>query len=64
MSDIPSPDLPSTKPGGESPLRGVPDLPLIIEQLQNQLDDLRAAVVTQQTQLAQQAARLAALEGR
>ena len=38
------------------------DLPLIIEQLQNQVDDLTAAVRAQQHQLAQQAARIAALE--
>lgn len=41
---------------------GARDLPLIIEQLQNQLDDLRAAVEAQQRQLDQQATRLAALE--
>jgi hypothetical protein len=41
---------------------GVPDLPLIIEQLQDQLDQLRAAVETQQTVIERHAARLAALE--
>jgi hypothetical protein len=50
--------------GRTVPLGGVPDLPLIIEQLQNQLDDLRAAVEAQQSQLNQQAARLAELERR
>jgi hypothetical protein len=55
-------DRPDT--GRPAPLGGVPDLPLIIEQLQNQLDDLRAAVEAQQSQLNQQAARLAELERR
>ena len=50
--------------GGEILPQGMPDLPLIIEQLQNQLDDLREALDMQQTQLAQQAARLAELERR
>ena len=45
-------------------LRGVADLPLILEQLQDQLDDLRAIVESQQAQLTAQAARLAALERR
>ena len=45
-------------------LRGTPDLPLIIEQLQDQLDDLRATVRAQQTQLDRQSARLDALEHR
>lgn len=44
--------------------RGVPDLPLVIEQLQDQLDDLRAVIEAQQVQLNQQSARLAALERR
>ena len=43
-------------------LGGARDLPLIIEQLQNQLDDLREIVEAQQRQLDRQAARLAALE--
>ncbi len=38
------------------------DLPLIIEQLQDQLDQLRATIETQQTVIQQHAARLAALE--
>jgi hypothetical protein len=54
----------SANAGDETPLAGFPDLPLIIEQLQNQLDDLRAAVEAQQTQLERQAARLTALEHR
>lgn len=45
-------------------LPATPDLPLIIEQLQDQLDQLRAAVQAQQTLLEQHAARLAALEQR
>lgn len=40
----------------------LPDLPLIIEQLQTQIEDLTATVRAQQDQLAQQAARIAALE--
>ena len=40
----------------------VPDLTLIIEQLQDQLDQLRAALETQQAVLERHAARLAALE--
>lgn len=39
-------------------------MPLIIEELQSQLDDLRAVVETQQVLLKQQASRLAALECR
>jgi hypothetical protein len=39
-----------------------PDLPLIIEHLQDQVDDLTATVRALQTQLDQQAARIAALE--
>lgn len=45
-------------------LAGLPDLPLIIEEIQSQLDDLRVVVETQQVQLKHQAARLAALERR
>ncbi|HET9873183.1 MAG TPA: hypothetical protein VFP89_11400 [Propionibacteriaceae bacterium] len=40
------------------------DLPLIIEQLQDQLDQLRATAEAQQAVLEQHAARLAALERR
>lgn len=59
MSDTNDPDT-----GGETLLSGMPDLPLIIEQLQNQLDDLRAVIEMQQDQLTQQAARISALERR
>ncbi len=45
-------------------LASTADLPLIIEQLQDQLDDLRATIEAQQAQLTAQAARLAALERR
>lgn len=38
------------------------DLPLIIEQLQDQLDQLRATAEAQQAVLEQHAARIAALE--
>ena len=40
------------------------DLPLIIEQLQDQLDQLRATAEAQQAVLEQHAARIAALERR
>ena len=40
----------------------VPDLPLIIEQLQDQLDQLRAAVEAQQAVIDRHDARLSALE--
>lgn len=39
-----------------------PDLPLILELVQNQLEDLIATVRAQQTELERQAARIAALE--
>ena len=45
-------------------LRGVADLPLILEQLQDQLDDLRAILTAQQTQLDRQSARIETLERR
>lgn len=54
----------SSTPDQNRELRGAPDLPLIIEELQNQLDDLRATLEAQQSQLSQQAERLAALEQR
>lgn len=40
----------------------VPDLPLIIEQLQDQLDQLRATIEAQQVVIDQHDARLSALE--
>ena len=40
------------------------DLPLIVEQLQEQLDQLLDTVAAQQTVIEQHAARLAALERR
>ena len=58
------PDERSTTPRRGRQLSGTPDLPLIIEELQNQLDDLRAVLEAQQSQLSQQAERLAALERR
>jgi hypothetical protein len=53
-------------PGGnvEASRVGSPDLPLIIEQLQNQLDDLREVVEVQQRQLTEQQERLSRLEKR
>ena len=52
------------QPAGADQLRGVADLPLILEQLQDQLDDLRAILKAQQTQLDRHAARIDALERR
>jgi hypothetical protein len=52
----------SVAAGGQLP--GVADLPLIIEQLLDQLDDLRAVLASQQAQLDRQAARIDALERR
>jgi hypothetical protein len=52
----------SAAPGDQ--LRGVADLPLIIEQLLDQLDDLRTVLAAQQKQLDRQAARIDALERR
>ena len=49
---------------GADQLRGVADLPLILEQLQDQLDDLRAVLEAQQTQLDRQSARIETLERR
>lgn len=40
----------------------IPDLPLIIEQLQDQLDQLRATIEAQQVVIDQHDARLSALE--
>jgi hypothetical protein len=42
----------------------VPDLPLILEQLQDQLDDLRAVAKAQQVELERLEARIDILEGR
>jgi len=59
--------MPDTTPSdfnGTVRTGNIPDLPLILDQLQDQLDDLRAAVAAQQTQLDQIADRLAALEHR
>ena len=55
-------DEPSRNQGPRPPV--VPDLPLIIEQLQDQLDQLRSAAEAQQATLEQHAVRLAALERR
>lgn len=54
---------PSTQPT-ERVRRGssLPDLPLIIEQLQDQIDQLHATVAAQQTIIEQHTARLTALE--
>ena len=58
--------MPATndQPAAADQLRGVADLPLILEQLQDQLDDLRAVLTAQQTQLDRQAARIDTLERR
>jgi hypothetical protein len=54
--------MPNSTPTDDQPITGTPDLPLIIELLQNQLDDLTATVRAQQVEIARQAARIAALE--
>jgi len=43
-------------------VRGTPDLPLILEQLQDQLDDLRQALEAQQRLIAVLTARVSSLE--
>ena len=43
-------------------VRGTPDLPLILEQLQDQLDDLRQAAEAQQRLIAVLTARVSSLE--
>ena len=58
------PDERSISSGRDRQLSGTSDLPLIIEELQTQLDDLRVALEAQQSQLSRQAERLAALERR
>lgn len=58
------PDECSTAPDRDRELRGAPDIPLIIEELLNQVDNLRAALEAQQLQLGRHAERLAALERR
>lgn len=57
----PEPTQPIEPSGG---VRRAPlvDLPLIIEQLQDQIDQLHATVAAQQTIIEQHTARLAALE--
>lgn len=56
------PDQPFHDHGVRLPVAS--DLPLIIEQLQDQLDQLRATAEAQQVVLEQHAARLGALERR
>lgn len=43
-------------------VRGTPDLPLILEQLQDQLDDLRQALEAQQRLITFLTARVSSLE--
>jgi hypothetical protein len=43
-------------------VRGYPDLPLILEQLQDQLDDLRQTLESQQRLIAVLTSRVATLE--
>ena len=57
MEDLPSRD-------DRVRLSSISDLPLIIEQLQDQLDQLRDTARAQQAVIEQHAARLAALEQR
>ena len=58
------PDPTSSDAAGTGGARSIPDFPLILGQLQDQLDELRGAITAQQTQLDQLATRLAALEHR
>ena len=59
---MPTNDQPASAAADQ--LRGVADLPLILEQLQDELDDLRAVFEAQQTELDRQAARIDILERR
>ena len=47
-----------------TPLHGWPDLPLVVEQLQEQLDGLREVAEAQQRELRQLRVRVEALESR
>lgn len=47
-----------------TPRTSWPDMPLIIEQLQDQIDALRAVIEAQDQQLAEHRSRLTLLEGR
>ena len=58
----PSPTSQTGQSASGARRQSVPDLPLIIEQLQDQIDQLRATVEAQQTLLEQHTARLAALD--
>jgi len=51
-------------PAKGAPRTSWPDMPLIIEQLQDQIDALRAFVEAQDRQLAEHRSRLDALKGR
>ncbi|GAB3917600.1 hypothetical protein GCM10011575_31290 [Microlunatus endophyticus] len=54
--------MPNTTHTSDQPITSTPDLPLVIELLQNQLDDLTATVRAQQAELTRQATRIADLE--
>ena len=51
-------------PAEGAPRTSWPDMPLIIEQLQDQIEALRAVAENQDRQLAEHRSRLDALEGR
>ena len=58
---MPQPTTPDQQPNPDRQ-PAMLDLPLILEQLQDQLDKLHGIVETQQTVIEQHTARLAALE--
>ena len=57
-----SPD--SAPNGSATPARSWPDLPLVVEQLQEQIDGLREVAEVQQREIVQLRTRLDALESR
>ena len=54
--------MPDASDPDHGEVRGYPDLPLILEQLQDQLDDLRQALESQQRLIAVLTLRVATLE--
>ena len=54
--------MPDASDAEQRDVRGFPDLPLILEQLQDQLDDLRQTVESQQRIIAVLMSRIATLE--
>jgi hypothetical protein len=54
--------MPDTSDADHREARGYPDLPLILEQLQDQLEDLRQTLESQQRLIAVLTTRVATLE--